>query len=79
MNFEDEVVHFNGLAFPFETFGMDSEGDFSGYNLTYHVKGTYDTPSGKFNQIYGNVVLVDCDWIVFKIIDALYDEAAYEK
>ena len=25
------------------------------------------------------MVLVDCDWIVFKIIDALYDEAAYER
>ena len=79
MNFEDEVVHYKGLAFPFESLGLSAEGDYSGFNLTYNVKGTYDTPSGKFSQIYGNVVLVDCDYIVGKIISALLTEAYYEK
>ena len=79
MNFEDEVVHYKGLAFPFESLGIGSQSGPSGFNLTYAVKGTYDTPSGKFSQIYGNVVLVDCDWVVPKIMRALYQEAAAER
>lgn len=82
MNYEQEYIRYNGLAFPFSLFGLqsDSANNYTGYNLTYYVKSTYDTPDGKFSQIYGNVALIDCAYLADQIIDELFVEAdAYRK
>ena len=73
MNFDLEAIQYKGYAYPFEMFGLS--GNYTGYNLTYTVAGTYDAPDGKFSQLYGNVALIDCGYFVEQIIDELYAEA----
>ena len=73
MDFEQELVDFNGQSFPFEMLGLGA-GNETGWNMTYTVKGTYEDSSGKFSQVFGNVVLIDCDYIVEQIIDEMFRE-----
>ena len=40
--------------------------------MTYTIKGTYEDSSGKFSQIYGNVILIDCNYIVDQVIDEMF-------
>ena len=63
MDFESNLVEFNGISFPFEMLGLGADNN-TGWNVTYTVKGTYEDSSGKFSQAYGNVILIDCDYIV---------------
>ena len=48
MDFEREVVEFNGVGYPFDLLGLGSQNDTS-YNMTYTIKGTYEDASGKFS------------------------------
>ena len=75
MNYDQEYIQYNGLAFPFSMFGLESANNYTDYNLTYFVKSTYDTPDGKFSQIYGNVALIDCAYLADQIIDELFVQA----
>jgi hypothetical protein len=79
MNFEQEYIQHKDMAYPFSVFGLGTNNTYAGYNLTFTVKSTYDTPDGKFSQIYGNVALIDCGYLVDEIIDELYVEAAEAK
>ena len=63
MNFDQELIEFNGVGYPFEMIGLDA-GKGSGFNMTYKVKGTYEESGGKFSEVYGNVVLIDCDYVL---------------
>ena len=71
MNFEHELIMFNGTGFPFELLGI---GEGSGWDLTYKIKGTYEEADGKFSEVYGNVVLIDCHYLLNTIIDEMYHE-----
>ena len=73
MNFEQELIEFNGIGYPFEMLGLDA-GKGAGYSMTYTIKGTYDDPSGKFSEVYGNVVLIDCGYVLPQVLDKLYEE-----
>ena len=53
--------------------GLDV-GKGTGWNITYKIKGTYEDADGKFSEAYGNVVLVDCNYVLNQIIDNLYEE-----
>ena len=41
MNFEQEMVEFDGVGIPFAMLGLNSDPPETGYNMTYTVKGTY--------------------------------------
>ena len=55
--------------------GLDAKSG-SGYSLKYTIKGTYEKSDGKFMEAYGNVVLIDCHYLVDSLIDFLYKELA---
>ena len=63
MNFEDNLIEYDELGFPFEAFGLNSGSDL-GYNFTYKLKDTYDDADGKFSEVFGNVVIIDCNYFL---------------
>ena len=63
MDFEQNLVDFNGVSFSFDMLGLDAGND-SSQSMIYTIKSTYEDSSGKFKQAYGNVALIDCDYIV---------------
>ena len=73
MNFEKELIVYNGIGFPFAMLGLDSDSG-SGYNMTYTIKDTYEDADGKFSTIFGDVVFVDCNYFIDQVIDKLYEE-----
>ena len=78
MDFEQNLVDFKGTSFSFDMLGLGSEND-TGYNMTYTIKGTYEDSSGKFSKVYGNVALIDCDYVVEQIMDEWYRELENER
>ena len=56
-----------------------SSNNSSGYNMTFTIKGTYEAADGKFSTVYGNVALIDCDYILDQVIDELYKELEFYK
>ena len=78
VDFEREMVQFQNLAIPWDMFGLgDTNG--SNYNLTFRVKDTYASPDGKFSQIYGNAVLIDCHYVLNNVITELFLVLAAEQ
>ena len=52
VDFKHEAIAYKGLAYPFGMFGLNDDkkpGNYTGYNVTYNVKGTYKSSDGKFN------------------------------
>ena len=37
----------------------------------YTVVDTYTSSNGKFSQIWGNVAIVDCQWFLYNVLDAI--------
>jgi hypothetical protein len=37
---------------------------FESVKVPYRVAGTYDLPNGKFSSAYGNVALIDCNYLL---------------
>ena len=73
MNFEQELIEFNGIGYPFAMLGLDAS-KAAAYNVTYTIKGTYEEAAGKFSEVYGNVVLVDCGYVLPQFLEKLYAE-----
>ena len=61
VDFNRELIASNGLGIPFDMLGLNSD---PVYNATYTIKNTYETSSGKFSEAYGNVALIDCQFIL---------------
>ena len=61
VDFDLELIASNGLGIPFDMLGLNSD---PVYNATYTIKNTYETSSGKFSEAYGNVALIDCQYIL---------------
>ena len=61
VDFDKEFIVSNNLGIPFDALGLNAEPSF---NATYTIKNTYETSSGKFSEAYGNVALLDCDYML---------------
>ena len=61
VDFDRGLIALNGLGIPFDMLGLNSDPI---YNATYTIKNTYETSSGKFSEAYGNVALIDCQYIL---------------
>ncbi len=44
-------------------------------NIPYTLAGTYTSSNGKFNSVFGNVVVVDCNYFFDDLIVGLVDMA----
>ena len=49
MNFEQELIEYNGRGLPFAMLGLESSDERYVRNFTYTIKDTYDDANGKFS------------------------------
>ena len=73
VDFDREVIRAKNIGVPFDFLGL-GESHGSGYDLTFQVKETYSNPDGKFSEVYGNAVLIDCRYILDRIVEEIYAE-----
>ena len=67
VDFDREIIKANNFGIPFDLFGLgDSSG--SDYSLTFKIRETYSQPDGKFSEVYGNAILIDCHYILDRVI-----------
>ena len=53
-----------------QIFGADSDTDMINLNST--LKSTFTKSYGKFPEVYGNVVILDCHYVFDNVLDAWY-------
>jgi len=67
VNFEDETITFRGIEIPLQAVFNNET---SVLAAPYTVKGDYEDPAGKFPSAFGNVAIVDCEYLYDELLDA---------
>jgi hypothetical protein len=68
VDLEEDTMSLDGVSANIPDFWINDIFDIS---LNLKIAATYTDINGKFNQVYGNVGIVDCNYTLQAIIDAV--------